>query len=470
MKDNNIFILPGSALEGRLDPSYYRKDRLDFFQKIVKLRDIVKLKDIIKTGSYGILPPGDSYDESLPVKFLRATELKADLKIDFGSVKKVEDKYLLSKRARLVDNDILIAVKGATIASNKCVAFVEKAPKKSILNGSIFRMQVKENTSPKFIAYMLDLEMSKKQMKMNLVANNAVDYLDKPLLRNLNIYHPSIEQQKSIVKEFDSAFALKDKKITESKELLNSINDYLLNELEIDLPDISDEKYKSKVNIIESNSFDSLRLDPFYYKRVFLDLDNALDSGKYGQIRLRKLYKRLLNGFDNRDYSDKGKKYLRVSNIKSNFVDLKNIKYIPNVVIKKNIHLEVGDVLLTRKGSYGRAVVVDETLTDAVISSEIFLIVIKDKDQLIPEYLASYLNSSIGQLYFERIKTGAIMGHIGQDVLGSLLIALPPIDIQKRICSKISEIRSASNKLNKEAIEVVESVKLKLEKFIWSNK
>jgi len=470
MKGDNIFILPGSALEGRLDPSFYKKERLDFFKKIDQLKDLVKLRDIIKTGSYGILPPGDSYDDSLPVKFLRATELKSDLKIDFDSVKHVEEKYLLSKRARLVDNDILIAVKGATIASNKCVSFVEKAPEKAILNGSIFRMQVKHNTSPKFIAYMLDLDMSKNQMKMNLVANNAVDYLDKPLLRNLDIYHPSIEDQKAIVTKFDSAYAIKNKKLSDSQELLRSIDDYLLKELEIDLPNLLDEKYQSKINIIDNDSFDSLRLDPFYYKKMFLDLDIALDNGKYNQIKLRKLYRKLLNGFDNRDYTDQGKIYLRVSNIKSNFVDVSSIKYIPDNEIKKNIHLEVGNVLLTRKGSYGRAVVVDETITDAIISSEIFLIVIKNKDKLIPEYLSYYLNSSIGQLYFERIKTGAIMGHIGQDVLGALPIAIPPKEIQEQICAKITEIRVASNNLRKDAIAVVEAEKMKLEKLIWNNK
>ena len=164
----------------------------------------------IKDGCYGVLPPGDCYDDCHPVKFLRATDLKPDLNLSFESYKKVPQKYFDNhKRARLRQNDILIAVKGATIASNKSVAFVSSPVENAIVNGSIFRFQCTDLYIPEFIAFMLELPSTKKQLKYNLVANNAVDYVDKSIIKNLLVYLPPIGIQKQILTKMHIVYAEK---------------------------------------------------------------------------------------------------------------------------------------------------------------------------------------------------------------------------------------------------------------------
>jgi restriction endonuclease S subunit len=61
-----------------------------------------------------------------------------------------------------------------------------------------FRLQVNEGVKPQYIAYILDFEFLKKQMKFNLTANNAVDYLEKKLIQSLLIPLPATEKQTEI--------------------------------------------------------------------------------------------------------------------------------------------------------------------------------------------------------------------------------------------------------------------------------
>ncbi len=208
LKQRIFYTQFNKILNNRLTPSYYMPNRLNFFELLETSPNIIKLKDIMWTGSYGILPPGDCYSDKNPVTFIRATELKNGLRIDSENTLRVPQEYYDNhERSRLQINDILLAVKGATIASNKCVAFVETEIPNAIVNGSIFRFQVDDRAIPKYVAYMLASGLTKSQMKYNLIANNAVDYLDKSLIENLLIHLPPIEAQIELVHRLDTIWA-----------------------------------------------------------------------------------------------------------------------------------------------------------------------------------------------------------------------------------------------------------------------
>ena len=118
--------------------------------------------------------------------------MSENLKIDFSNALKVPEKYYQNIRSRLKKWDILIAVKWATIASQKCICFVDEDISNCIVNWSVFRFQTIDWVEPKYIAYYLNTEWAKKQMKFSLVANNAVDYLNKDMIENLDIPLPSL--------------------------------------------------------------------------------------------------------------------------------------------------------------------------------------------------------------------------------------------------------------------------------------
>lgn len=250
---------------------YNKPERLGFLDNISN-SNIVKLWEIIFDQSYWILPPSNVYnDENNSITYLRATELKPDLEIDFVNCLKVPEKFYSNNRAILKKNDVLIAVKWATIASNKCVWFIENEIWKAILNGSIFRFQVKENINPKFIAYILNSDFWRKQMKLSLVANNAVDYLNKETIENFKIPLPPLEIQNQIVEKMDLALKEKKEKEMQAKTLLESIDDFVLSELWIEYKEVEEKKV---FGLSLSELGETKRLDPFFNNPSFNNFRN----------------------------------------------------------------------------------------------------------------------------------------------------------------------------------------------------
>lgn len=461
---DKFFLVKRSELEGRIDCEYYRPERKIFFTRLRSNNFVDKLMNAIEDGSYGVLPPGDCYEDCHPVKFLRATDLKPDLNLSFESYKKVPQKYFDNhKRARLRKNDILLAVKGATIASNKCVAYLPNHIENAIVNGSIFRFQCKELYLPEFIAFMLELPSTKKQMKYNLVANNAVDYVDKSLINNLLIFLPPIDVQKRILSMMNVVYAEKKQKEAQAHEILNSIDTYLLNQLGIDLPPEEENTISQRMFVRKFSEVSGGRFDVYFYKMKFIELTHKICDSKYTAVQLGKVCDTITNGFDNRDFSLTGLPYVKVANIRP-YQITPDIFQCINIDTPGRVSLAENDILLTRKGSFGMAARVTNFI-DYAICSEIFKIRLNDVKNA--PYIEALLNSRICQIQFDQLKIGAIMGSLTQDVIMKVLIPLPPPEKQNEIAAHIQSIRDQAKQLKTEAAAGLEQAKRQVEAMIF---
>ena len=459
------FVVNSDEITERFDSFSYTPQFKSFLNNQIKLKYSVKLGSIISSGSYGVLPPSDCYAEGGETLLVRATELMPDFEIDFTSSIPVPEIYYKNERARLRQNDILLAVKGATIASNKSVCFVEKEPLRAIVNGSIFRFQIKEGINAKYIVYALCFENSKRQMNLLLIANNAVNYLDRTVINNLLIPLPPLSIQNEVVETMQSVYNQKKQKEAEAHRLLDSIDSYVLDELGIKLPTVEDKM----CFVVSSEEVKEKRADSYYYQLRFIKLIEAMRKTPFEIETLEDLSTKIINGLDFREFTKTGIPYLRVSNIKPNSFDTSDVKFIPAFSISKDIELDSGDLLITRKGTYGISVIVDDEHKSMVISSEIFRIVLK-KDKVNPHYIAIYLNSHILKQLFNRISTGGIMGHISQDILKNIQIILPPLEIQNKIAEEVKRRTSEAEGLKAEANKIIEEAKKKVEKMILSDK
>jgi restriction endonuclease S subunit len=455
------FVVWSNEIKERFDPFSYTLQFKSFLNNQIKSKYSVKLGSIIGSGSYGVLPPSECYSESGEILLVRATELMPDFEIDFTNSIPVPEIYYKNERARLRQNDILLAVKGATIASNKSVCFVEKEPLRAIVNGSIFRFQVKEGINAKYIVYALCFENSKRQMNLLLIANNAVNYLDRTVINNLLIPLPPLSIQNEVVETMQSAYNQKKQKEAEAHRLLDSIDGYMLNELGIKLPEVEEKM----CFVVSSEEVQENRVDAFYYQPSFVKLIEAMRKSSFEIKTLGNLSIKIINGFDFREFIETGIPYLRVSNIKPNSFDTSDVKFIPVFSISKDIELENGDLLITRKGTYGNSVIVDDEHKRMVISSEIFRVVLK-KDNVNPHYVAIWLNSNIAKQLFNRISAGGIMGHLSQDALKNIQIIFPPLEIQNKIAEEVKRRTSEAERLKAEATAIIDEAKKQVEEMI----
>ena len=176
------------------------------------------------------------------------------------------------------------------------------------------------------------------------------------------------------------------------------------------------------------------RLDPHFYKSDFSVFHNQLKNQKF--VRLGSVIKKITNGLDCRKYTKTGIVYLKVANVKKGELSLDDVQYVDMSAegITKSIQLTKGNLLLTRKGTFGNTYCIKQNL-DYIISSEIFYITI-NQNLINGDFLAIVLNSRIGQIQFDRNKIGAIMGSLSQNVVKDILIPIPSKIVQKQIIDK----------------------------------
>jgi restriction endonuclease S subunit len=183
------------------------------------------------------------------------------------------------------------------------------------------------------------------------------------------------------------------------------------------------------------------RIDAEYFKPKYYRLMEAIGQSAYEHSILGELVEPIRNGFDYREFVEQGTPYIRVGDIKHGRIELDSSVKIPisSSAISKDIGLQVGDILFTRKGTYGNAAIVREGQEQAVISSEIMLLRLRQHliASMLPDYLSLFLNSAFGYLQVTRRVHGVAYYSISQADLAQIQVVIPPPSMQKRLAEPL---------------------------------
>ena len=221
----------------------------------------------------------------------------------------------------------------------------------------------------------------------------------------------------------------------------------VLNQLGLTLPTPGNKKAYA----IRFKELSSQRIDPFFYTPNFVKLEEELRALSHEIAPLgSQLSVPPMNGIDARDYLESGQRYLRVQNVRPFEIDRSDARFVLSEH-SKDVSLKTGDVLLTRKGTFGVAAPVTEENEGDLISSEIILLRLSEKSKYTSNYLVGWLNSSFAQALLNRRKTGGIMGHITQDVVNDFPVPVPNKKIQEKIANEITRVREEARRLRSEA-------------------
>ena len=116
--------------------------------------------------------------------------------------------------------------------------------------------------------------------------------------------------------------------------------------------------------------------------------------------------------------------------------------------------LHQGDILFNRTNSkelVGKCNVVDFE-GKYVFASYLMRARLKDNSRLRPEYVVSYLASSLGRLQIDAVSRQiAGMTNINAEELRELLIPVPDLPVQKRIIERVNGIRLQASSLRDQA-------------------
>ena len=162
-------------------------------------------------------------------------------------------------------------------------------------------------------------------------------------------------------------------------------------------------------------------------------------------VRLGKIVQQITDGTHKTPtYQETGIPFLSVKNISGGFLDMSDIKFIStdehNELIKR-CKPEKDDILICRIGTLGKAIRID---TDVDFSIFVSLGLVKTGNRILSDYIVSAINSGYGSGWIQSVKAGGAMHayKINLSDLNRFLFPLPPLDEQKRIIERITELFS----------------------------
>lgn len=169
------------------------------------------------------------------------------------------------------------------------------------------------------------------------------------------------------------------------------------------------------------------RIDASTYKKEYVRTDKILKSLNIYSIEDKMKSIQNFGAYslcNDIVFTDDGEPFLMTQNIRHNYIDWNNIRYIDEKSHKMlyKSHCKKGQVLVTMAGEYlGRVAVYDQ---DSICSSNQAIAKITLEDGISPYYVATFLNSRYGQNQINRLKTVTGQPNINMALIKSLKVPL----------------------------------------------
>lgn len=463
LNKSRVFILQKSELEKRFDPFFYVPDLLELEKKVLAKKP-KKLRDYIKGLASGATPKtteSEKYyaEKENGIPFLRVQNLSPTGVLEFDDCKYINEETHngMLKRSQVSAGDLLVKITGV---GRMAVASVAPEGFEGNINQHVCVIKTGSKEISETLAAFLNSDIGEKLASRRSTGGTR-PALDYPALLSI----PIIED-KRILQITDKVIAQKQKNEAEADKLLSSIDDYLLKELGIKLPEPPENTLKNRMFVTSIRTITNDRFDPYHHQVGFIKIIEAIRKAKYPVSNFKHYIADLKNGVEIRNYVEEGGiRYLRVTDLGKNGLNHKSPRFVLEQEIPDRIKLNENCILISRSGSLGLINIVEPEIENSILSSHIFKIELKT-EKLLPVYLEAYLRSKVGQSEIFRNNNGGVIPEINQDALKSILIVCPPIDKQTEIAKHITGIRQQAQQLKDKTNELLKKASEKIEKIL----
>lgn len=433
---NKIFIVNRSEIEGRLDPIFY-VERFDF-------EDTIKLSKIAKIKGGKRIPKGYDYsNEETSNLYLRVANMDENNDFKYSDFKFISDElYNRLKGYEVFDNELIISIAG-TVGKTKVISNIPDK-KKVILTENCAKIVISDNINSRYLNIVMQTPFLQKQISASYIQTTIPKLgIDKILeLRIPNI--PPIEKQLAIVKYYNKAYTQKQEKEAEAQRLLDSIDNYLLGELGIVLPNEEDlqvepnNQYGYALNtenplvkngrlfLTGSREVSGWRIDPDYTMKFKL-FSNSVSH--YPYISLKNLLIKSPQYGANEEAQDFRNaddiRYVRITDI-DEIGNLKPENKKTAAITEEKYILNYNDLLFARSGSVGKCYIHKNISETSIFAGYLIRFVI-DVEKCNPDFLFYYCNSKLYKYWVSTIERPAVQSNINAEEYKSLPIPLPPL-------------------------------------------
>ncbi len=353
-------------------------------------------------------------------------------------------------------NDLLLVKDGATTGKIGIVSSPEHIGQN--INEHLFLLRTKADVNPIYLLNYLNSSFGKLQIQRE-ITGATVTGITREVVKRLKIILPAPNIQNHIGSVMQSAYAQKKQKEQEANALLDSIDDYVLAELGIEMPEVAEKK----CFVVYAGEIEG-RVDPLYMRNIshIKNLKTPYPLTPLGKLLIEKpqygANERAVDGNPETDI-----RYIRITDIDDygNLLD----DWKTAEAIQPKYLLEENDVLFARSGSVGRAFVYKIELGRAIFAG--YLIRFKlDSTRINPLFILYYSLTKIYKLWVQSIQRTAAQPNINSREFQSLEIPLPPLDVQNRIVEEVDKHLARVAELRQEAEAIVEQAKKRAERIL----
>jgi len=452
------FVVERGELERRLDPDFYHPERMHAIN-ILRNSDyqVANLEDVVEFN----------IDRQKPRE-------KPDSLFNYLSLANIESNTgELIPTTPILGSDIL---SDANIFNDDDILFpklrpylnkVHLARQPGICSTEFYVFKSKKDSNPVYLWAFLLSSLVLNQTK-HMMTGNTLPRLQTNDVKILKIPLPPREIQDKIAQKMHEAYKIKKEKEAEAERLLNSIDDYILSELGITLPELRDEK----CFVVTFDQIRSGRLDSYYYQPKFEEQEKSLLHAKFPTTKFEDIISEMSGGATPKArgeaYLEKaGIPFLRIQNITKEGIKLEDVKYINDEThngLLRRSQLKPGDLIFTITGRIGTVAVVPEDFRQGNINQHSVRIHIKDGVN--EDFIAAFFNTNLGNQMSARRVSGGTRIALDYPSIRALQIPLPPLSIQKNIAKEVKSRREQARRLQQEAKEAVEKAKEEVERMI----
>lgn len=384
--------------------------------------DYDKLTNFLSLYETGNRPKGGINDEDFGEAIsLGGEQIGSDGQLNLSKIPYVPFEYYESvSKGKVVDQDILICKDGALTGKSCYVDFNLFPSKEVMVNEHVFIFRANKRIIQNFLYYLTRSNLFQAQVKDIAYRKKAQPGLSADHLKKLKLPIIDIEIQENSIKRIHPIenFIIELKSKVLSPQAI--IDKVFANHFGFDIEN-ADKKKKELVHYanLEDLANEELKFDiSLKYRYIFLNYIKKVSKIEW--IELGKLVevkggKRLPKG-QNITEEETDYKYIRVDDLSwSGIFDLDNIKYISEENHKaiKNYIANENDILLTIVGAtVGKCGLVPAELDGENITENFARLIIKDKDNYLPEYVNYCLQSKTSVYQIDEYKGRGSQGKL----------------------------------------------------------
>ena len=459
-----IFTIFSNKIQGRLDPYFYRPEFRELEEKLENSKmEIKELGEIAKIKGGKRIPLGKTFsDKKTDYPYLRVTDFNQN-SVNLNNLKyiskEVFDKiknYTISTKDIYISNAGTIGLVGIIPEQLNNKSLTENAGKITDIST--------DKIEQKFLMYILDSKISKKQIDRELLVV-GVPKLSLARISNLKIPIPPKEIQKQIIDLMDNAYNLKKQNEEKTKKLIDGIDDFVLGKLGIKMPEIEEKM----CFVVYSDELEKNRIDAEFHQEKYKLIEKALKSGKYKLQKLKSFAKILKKLEDLNNYKE-GINYIDLSSVDKDFGSIEKTKKLDFEEIPSRARQKIGngDLLISGLSGSLKSIAIIDNIDDKNFIASTGFYVIKKLKEYNNFYLFSLFRTNFLQIILDRLTSGAIMSAIPKDDFYNLKIPLPPLEIQEEIAREVKSRLEKAKKLKKSASENLRKAKEEVEKILLS--